>query len=518
MSELLFIYGPPGSGKSSLGQLLAQGLGLSFYDLDGEIEAHSGRSIPRIFSEEGESSFRQRERVELDRLIKAEENCIIALGGGALTDAATRLMVENSGPVLLLGAAPEILHRRLQSDPAHPRPLLAGDTARQLESLLARRSGHYASFPLRLDTTSLDLEQAAWNAQVLLGKFHIRGMGQPYDVRVSAGGLDWVGEMLAARGLRGPVVLVSDETVGALYAARVANSLESAGYPSRTVLIPPGESQKTHPTIVRLWESFLAAGLERGSTVIALGGGVVGDLTGFAAATWMRGISWVYLPTTLLAMADASLGGKTGIDLPQGKNLVGAFHPPRLVLADPDVLASLPEVELRSGLAEVVKHGIIGDPLLFEWLTASKRLPIADIVRRSMAVKVGIIQADPFEKGQRAALNLGHTVGHAVELVSDYRLRHGEAVAVGLVAEARLAEGIGLAEHRLADTIAAALRNLNLPTEIPASFECKSILEALYRDKKRQNGKILFSLPVSVGEVKTGIVIEDLEEALCQLY
>ncbi len=518
MSERLFIYGPPGSGKSSLGRLLAQGLGLSFYDLDGEIEARSGHSIPLIFSEEGESSFRQRERAGLDRLLATRENSIIALGGGALTDAATRQLVENHGPVLLLSASPEILQRRLQTDPAHPRPLLAGDTARQLEGLLARRSGHYASFSLRLDTSALSLEQAAWNAQVLLGMFHIHGMGQPYDVRVAPGGLDLIGEMLAARGLRGPIVLVSDKTVGALYAARVASSLEAAGYPCCTVLIPPGESQKTHPALVRLWESFLAAGLERGSTVIALGGGVVGDLTGFAASTWMRGVPWVYLPTTLLAMADASLGGKTGIDLPQGKNLVGAFHPPRLVLADPDTLASLPEVELRSGLAEVVKHGIISDPILFELLTTSRHMPMADIVRRSMAVKVGIIQADPFEKGQRAALNLGHTVGHAVELVSGYRLRHGEAVAVGLVAEARLAEGIGLAEHRLADTIAAALRNLTLPTEIPASFECKSLLEALCRDKKRRDGKILFSLPVRVGEVKTGIVIENLEEALCRLY
>jgi 3-dehydroquinate synthase len=324
--------------------------------------------------------------------------------------------------------------------------------------------------------------------------------------------------MMASRGLRGPVALVSDETVGALFAGRVVRSLEAVGYPSRTVLIPPGESQKTHSTVVRLWEAFLAAGVERGSTVIALGGGVVGDLAGFAAATWMRGVPWVYLPTTLLAMADASLGGKTGIDLPQGKNLVGAFHPPRLVLADPETLTTLPTAELRSGLAEVVKHGLIGDPVLFELLAVNRQPPMADIVRRSMAVKVGIIQADPFEKGPRAALNLGHTVGHAVELASGYRLRHGEAVAVGMVAEARLAEGIGLAEHRLANTIAAALKNLALPTEIPASCECQAVLEALYQDKKRRNGKILFSLPVRVGEVKTGIVIEDLEEALCQQF
>ncbi len=420
--------------------------------------------------------------------------------------------------MLLLTAKPEVLQRRLEADLAHPRPLLAGDGSRALESLLTRRAGHYASFPMHLDTSALKLEQAAWNAQVLLGMFHILGMGRPYDVRVAPGGLDKIGAMMIARDLHGPVVMVSDETVGALYGQRVAASLKAAGYTCRTVLIPSGESQKTYTTVVHLWEAFQAAGVERGSTVVALGGGVISDLTGFAAATWMRGVAWVCLPTTLLAMADASLGGKTGIDLPQGKNLVGAFHPPRLVLADPDALTTLPAAELRSGLAEVVKHGIIGDPVLFE-LLASRRPPLLDdLVRRSMAVKVGIIQADPFERGLRESLNLGHTIGHAVELASGFRLRHGEAVAVGLVSEARLAEEIGLAEHRLAVTIAAVLESLALPIEMPASCECQSVLEALHQDKKRRGGKILFTLPVRVGEVKTGIVIENLEEALCQQF
>ena len=271
-------------------------------------------------------------------------------------------------------------------------------------------------------------------------------------------------------GLIEKAVVVSDTNTAPIYAAQVQDVLRKAGIDAQLVVIQAGEVHKTMQTVSVLWEEFLNVGLERGSTVVALGGGVVGDLAGFAASVFLRGINWVILPTTLLAMVDSSLGGKTGADLPQGKNLVGAFHPPRLVLADPLALATLPEVELRSGLAEVVKHGLIGDPDLFESCQKgwnSVKSDWVDIVRRAMAVKVQIIEEDPFEKGRRAALNLGHTVGHAVEQASGYRLRHGEAVAIGMVAEARLSERLKLAEKGLAETIAATFHGLGLPTEIP---------------------------------------------------
>ena len=201
-----------------------------------------------------------------------------------------------------------------------------------------------------------------------------------------------------------------------------------------------------------LWKSFLENGLDRKSTVIALGGGVVGDMAGFAASTYMRGINWIAVPTTLLSMVDASLGGKTGFDLPEGKNLIGAFYPPKLVLADPSLLLTLPERELRSGMAEVVKHGIISDPELFalcarglDWVKNN----LEEVVKRAMAVKIKVIEEDPYEKGFRAALNLGHTVGHAVELVSKFNLRHGEAIAIGMVAEAKYSARVGLADCRV---------------------------------------------------------------------
>ncbi|MBE0411779.1 MAG: 3-dehydroquinate synthase, partial [Anaerolineales bacterium] len=225
----------------------------------------------------------------------------------------------------------------------------------------------------------------------------------------------------------------------------------------------------------------------------------------------------VVLPTTLLAMTDASLGGKTAVDLPQGKNLVGAFHPPRLVLADPTTLESLPQAELRAGLAEVVKAGIIGDVELFErcahgWDVISRDW--GEVVRRAMAVKIEVIQRDPFEQDLRAVLNLGHTIGHALEAASGYMLRHGEAISIGLVIEARIAERNGLAEPGLADRLSEVLRGLGLPVSWPANISREDVLLAVGVDKKRSAGKVRFSLPIRIGEVKTGCEIENLEELI----
>jgi 3-dehydroquinate synthetase len=242
-------------------------------------------------------------------------------------------------------------------------------------------------------------------------------------------------------------------------------------------------------------------------------------MAGFTAATFMRGCNWVCVPTTLLSMVDASIGGKTGFDLPEGKNLVGAFNPPRLVLADPDVLSTLPERELRSGFAEVVKHGIIADPELFDlcaqgWETVNSRLP--EVVRRGMAVKVKVIEDDPYEQGVRAALNLGHTIGHAVELVSGFSLLHGEAVAIGMVAEARLAERLAVAGPGLSEALKSTLTALGLPVEIPKDLEREKLISAMKVDKKKRSGVIRFVLPVKIGEVKVGVVVENLEDALLE--
>lgn len=516
--QVVFFYGPPGSGKSSVGQALAQALAVPFWDLDAEIERGSGRTIPEIFAAEGEAGFRGRERAALEELlgqVEPRRDGVIALGGGALLDPRVAELAAGRGPVVCLTAPLETLLERLSGD--QRRPLLAAQgqagPAERLEKLLAGRAGHYAAFDLQVETAGRTPQELAWEIQVRLGLFRVTGMGPAYDVRVRPGGLDALGELLAARGLGGPVALVSDANVAPLWGPRAGAALERAGYRVHCVTIPAGEAHKTMETVMALWESFLAAGLERGSTVVSLGGGVVNDLAGFAAATFLRGVRWVSLPTSLLAMCDASLGGKTGADLPQGKNLVGAFHPPALVLADPAVLATLPEVELRSGLAEVVKHGVISDPALFERLAGGWQAVHGgreEIVRRAMAVKIAVIQADPFERGPRAALNLGHTIGHAVELASGYAVRHGEAVGIGMVSEARLGERAGLTEAGLADRIAACLAGLGLPAEIPAGMSWETLLAGMGVDKKRAGGKVRLAIPVRMGEVQVGVALERL--------
>jgi 3-dehydroquinate synthase len=285
---------------------------------------------------------------------------------------------------------------------------------------------------------------------------------------------------------------------------------------AKSIILPAGEEHKNLQTISRLWKSFLENGLDRKSTVIALGGGVVGDMTGFAASTYMRGIDWIGIPTTLLSMVDASLGGKTGFDLPEGKNLIGSFHPPKLVIADPSILLTLPERELRSGMAEVVKHGIISDPELFnlclrgmDWVKDN----LEEVIKRAMAVKIKVIEEDPYEKGFRAALNLGHTVGHAVELVSKFNLRHGEAIAIGMVAEAKYSARVGLAGVGLVEAVTESLKALGLPIQIPEEMPREEIIRAMRVDKKKNAKAIRFALPVEIGKVEL-VEVTDLEEVL----
>ncbi len=311
-------------------------------------------------------------------------------------------------------------------------------------------------------------------------------------------------------------LIVTDENVAQFHLEKIESILRSSGHEPRSIVIPAGEAHKKLDTISHLWNAFLENGLDRKSTVIAFGGGVIGDMAGFAASTYMRGVPWICIPTTLLSMVDASIGGKTGFDLPQGKNLIGSFYPPKLVLADPQVLNTLPQRELISGMAEVVKHGIISDPELFtlcacgwDWVRSN----LEQVVKRAMAVKIRVIEEDPYEKGVRAALNLGHTVGHAVELVSQFELRHGEAIAIGMVAEAKYAERIGIAETGLSHTIAGVLSGYGLPVTIPPDLPREEILRAMRVDKKKDAAKVRFALPASIGEVKL-VEVTDLEEVL----
>jgi 3-dehydroquinate synthase len=322
-----------------------------------------------------------------------------------------------------------------------------------------------------------------------------------YPVHVSPGALDELPAHVKSLWPMRRVAVITDDTVGALLADRLA------GGPWSLVLsVPAGEASKTRARWEALTDALFVAGFSRDSALVALGGGMVGDLAGFVAATYARGIPFMQVPTTLLAMVDSSVGGKTGVDTAHGKNLVGAFHPPASVLADPLVLQSLPPHHLRGGLAEMAKHGLIADAAYWRDLgKAAAALASRDptvltrFIARSVEIKAAVVMEDEREGGRRAVLNAGHTVAHAVEHASGFAIPHGDAVAMGLVAEAHLAESMGVAVPGLADEITAGLRRLSLPTRLSLELDANQLLEAMWLDKKRAGSDLRFALPHDIG-------------------
>ncbi len=333
-----------------------------------------------------------------------------------------------------------------------------------------------------------------------------------YPIYIGDGQRRRVGTYLAELGYTGRCAVVSNEIVGPLHSESVIASLQEAGLDPAYIQLPDGEQFKNLETVANLYEDFINVKLDRRSPIIALGGGVLGDTVGFAAASYLRGVPLVQMPTTLLAMVDASVGGKTGVDLPQGKNLVGAFKQPEMVIIDPEVLTTLPDVEFRAGLAEVVKSGMIDAPEIVTTLEQSRSqdvypytvLPepysLTWLLTETVSVKVRLVEEDPFEHGRRAALNLGHTFAHAFERLANFSMRHGDAVAIGLVCATRLAARLEECPPELAPRIDLLLRNLGLPTTVPP-FPAESIWAAMFTDKKRQGNTIRFILPRDLGDV-----------------
>jgi len=328
-----------------------------------------------------------------------------------------------------------------------------------------------------------------------------------YRVLIARGALADIGRVASASARAHRYAIISDESVAPLYAGRIRSALGEGR--TRLYTIPPGEEQKTRATWTTLTDSMLADGFGRDTAVVALGGGVVGDLAGFVAATYMRGVAYIQVPTTLLAMIDASIGGKTGVDTPAGKNLVGAFHQPSAVIADPDVLRTLPQDHLRAGLAEAIKHGVIADAAYFEdvvsaapEIVAGSRSAAAALERlvvRSVSIKADVVKRDEREGGVRKTLNFGHTLGHAIELRSDYRMLHGEAVAVGMVLESRVAERLGIAEPGTSVRLREGVERTGLPATRPANQKPDDILSATRGDKKAREGVVEYALPSRIG-------------------
>ena len=326
-----------------------------------------------------------------------------------------------------------------------------------------------------------------------------------YPVYVEAGALsrlpELIGEKLAAR----RVALIADARVYQLYRS---GQLGSAPWEGEALTFEPGEKSKTRESWARLTDALLERGFGRDSGLVALGGGVTGDLAGFVAATYMRGVPYLQVPTTTLAMLDASVGGKTGVDTAAGKNLVGSFHPPAAVIADPRTLATLPEREYRAGLSEAIKHGLIADAEYFVWIEANAAALIARdsqalsrLVRRSVEIKGEVVALDERESGRRAILNAGHTVAHALEQASEFELPHGEALSLGLLVELRLAEQLGIAPPELRGRLAALLAGLGLPTQLPRALNPDTLLGGMARDKKNRDGRIHFALASGLGRI-----------------
>ncbi|WP_017317005.1 3-dehydroquinate synthase [Mastigocladopsis repens] len=334
---------------------------------------------------------------------------------------------------------------------------------------------------------------------------------QSYEIANAPGGIDQLGEMMSNLKLGKKVLLVSNPTVFKQYGERAVASLEAAGFKVTNCTLPPGERYKTLSSVQKIYDTALENRIERSSTMVALGGGVIGDMTGFAAATWLRGINFVQVPTSLLAMVDAAIGGKTGVNHPQGKNLIGAFHQPRLVLIDQQVLKTLPMREFRAGMAEVIKYGVIWDAQLFAEMEQSKRLDqlryvkaelIESILQRSCQAKADVVGKDEKEAGLRAILNYGHTIGHAVESLTGYRVvNHGEAVAIGMVAAGQIAVKLGMWQKEETERQDALIQKAGLPTQLPSGVDIEAIIEALQVDKKVQAGKVMFILPTQIGVV-----------------
>lgn len=334
---------------------------------------------------------------------------------------------------------------------------------------------------------------------------------QSYEIAIAPGSLDQLGEHMSSLNLGKKVLVVSNPTIFKHYSERAIASLSSAGFEVTSCTLPPGERYKTLNTVQKIYDTALANRLERSSTMVALGGGVIGDMTGFAAATWLRGINFVQVPTTLLAMVDAAIGGKTGVNHPQGKNLIGAFHQPRLVLIDPAVLKTLPVREFRAGMAEVIKYGVIWDAELFTQMEAAKHLNqmryikpelIDSILTRSCQAKADVVSKDEKEAGLRAILNYGHTIGHAVESLTGYRVvNHGEAVGIGMVAAGQIAVELGMWKQEETERQNALITKAGLPTKLPDGVDIEAIIAALQTDKKVKDGKVRFILPTQIGVV-----------------
>jgi len=510
------------TGKSTVGPRVAARLGLGFVDTDTEIERATGKAIPDLWRLEGELAFRAREAALVERLLSDETPRVVAFGGGTVTVEQTRRLAISRAVVVTLTASAETIVARVPDLAGRPN-LASGDPVARARELLALRAESYAECHLALSTEMLDPDAIA-DVIVALARrdpLLVPLGARSYGIDVCAAEPSRLTDAIA-RLAPSSIVLVSDSNVQRARGPAIQAALRPLAIQVARVTLPPGEVHKTLASVSTIWDAALGTGVDRDSLVVAFGGGVVGDLAGFAAACLLRGVRFVQAPTTLLAMVDSSVGGKTGFDHPTGKNLLGAFHQPSAVVADLAHLETLPVRERLAGLAEIVKIALATSSALLDRVERSAaRLARGDldallpVVREAIAAKIHVVADDEREAGVRALLNLGHTLGHAIEAHGGYgRWLHGEAVALGMVAEMRATTALGWTPEAVTDRAATLLGTLGLPV-VAEREELAAAWPFVSSDKKRSGDSVRLPVVTGAGEAHLERVrLTDLRDAV----
>ena len=546
------LVGFMGAGKSSVGKLLSELTGFQFVDLDEAIAKESGKSIPEIFREHGEGTFRVKERAALEDALSHESPTIIATGGGTFTEPGMHdMLLKSATTVYLKTDIPSILSRVGRGPQKEQRPLLQGSNPEKaVEGLLTSRSASYEKAEWVVDTVSRALDEIADEILRLLDlsplssipsskedqaplmqsfiptlegepeapslQIHSRHGLYPVEFRHHAG--PWIAEAINQLTKTPRVAVITDSTVASLHASALVKDLSAMEIEVQLFPFEAGEDSKTLATAALLYDRLLEMGLTRDDTIVALGGGVVGDVTGFVASTFLRGIPYIQVPTTTLAAVDSSVGGKTAVNTPRGKNLVGTFHPPKGVFIAVSHLATQTQRQHAAGLVEALKMAATMDAELFQRIARKARDllnfspgQLLSVLVRSIQLKASIVAQDEQEKGVRAVLNYGHTLGHAIEKGERYSLLHGEAVALGMVAEAEWAE-----QDTGATELSDALRDALTQLEVPVQWTHSTIdLESLDLDKKRlgTGGTVRVPIVPSLGRFEMkNVLISTLKE------
>ncbi|MBN2601224.1 MAG: 3-dehydroquinate synthase [Candidatus Marinimicrobia bacterium] len=512
----IILIGFMGSGKDSVGQAIARLSGLTFLSTDRMIEMIERRSISDIFENCGEAYFRHLEKNVL-KAIRGLQNIVLATGGGIVKDENNRKRLSQLGHVVCLKVTAEMVRKRTDGDTT--RPLLKQSGA--VEKLLKERAGIYKFANIAIDTNNATPDELA---ETILRQISIDVKPTPtidpdiipvktvsgkYNVIIGSGILESLPQFIDKRPKR--YAIITNPLVGGLVHDRVRDILSAQNVDVFSIVIPDGERYKSLKTVSKIYDSLLESRFDRDDMVIGLGGGVITDIAGFVAATLKRGCRLVNIPTTLLSQVDASVGGKTGVNHSSGKNLIGSFYQPELVLADSDLLQTLPDREFRNGLAEAIKAALIRDPALVDFLTEEKdavlhrdRAALQSIVRRCIEIKRDIVEQDEKEiSGVRSLLNFGHTVGHMIEAGSHYRgVKHGEAVAIGMALEARIGSQLSTLDVQQVTRIENLIRAYQLPVTIPGKLELKMIRQYLLQDKKIRGGRLKLPVLMGIGKSK----------------